>query len=214
MLADDRPDYPMIFTLRLRFDGRLDPDKFRAAARSATDHHPLLRARPASGGRPAGGRRGQPGRTRTRGAADRLDLRRRPRLGRIERPDRPRRGTPITHPGSARAPVELDGGPVPSLLLRRPRSVQFLEAVLRHYDGAVPPPPTYPGCPDAVAWEPLGRSTCCVHRATSAASSPSSGTPLNRCGRVGLPRNGTSRTGILIRWERTNGQAPCRVAAE
>ena len=44
MLADHRPEYPMIFYVRLRFAGRLDRAKFTAAANATLHRHPLLRA--------------------------------------------------------------------------------------------------------------------------------------------------------------------------
>lgn len=45
MLADDRPDYPMHFGLRLRFVGRLDRAAVETALRRAAERHPLLTAR-------------------------------------------------------------------------------------------------------------------------------------------------------------------------
>lgn len=44
MLADDRPDYPMTFFLRLHFQGTLDREHFEAAAADAIARHPLFRA--------------------------------------------------------------------------------------------------------------------------------------------------------------------------
>ncbi len=44
MLADHRPEYPMVFYVRLRFAGRLDRVKFTAAAIATLVRHPLLRA--------------------------------------------------------------------------------------------------------------------------------------------------------------------------
>lgn len=44
MLADHRPEYPMIFFVRLRFAGRLDQAKFTLAVNAMLVRHPLLRA--------------------------------------------------------------------------------------------------------------------------------------------------------------------------
>lgn len=44
MLADDRPDYPMTFLLRLAFTGCIDRQRFAAALNEALTLHPLLRA--------------------------------------------------------------------------------------------------------------------------------------------------------------------------
>lgn len=44
MLADDRPDYPMTFVVRLRFSGRLDRERSTTALDRALAYHPLLRA--------------------------------------------------------------------------------------------------------------------------------------------------------------------------
>jgi hypothetical protein len=42
MLADDRPEYPMTFTLTLRLAGTVDREAFEAAADEALARHPLL----------------------------------------------------------------------------------------------------------------------------------------------------------------------------
>src|SRR5690606_9385219 len=44
MWADDRPDTPMTFYLRLRFEGSLEQDAFRGAVKKALVDHPLLRS--------------------------------------------------------------------------------------------------------------------------------------------------------------------------
>ena len=45
MLEDDRPDYPMTFSLRLRLSGQIRRDAFEAAVEDARRRHPLLDAR-------------------------------------------------------------------------------------------------------------------------------------------------------------------------
>lgn len=45
MLEDDRPDYPMTFSLRLRLSGRIRREVFEAALDEARGRHPLLCAR-------------------------------------------------------------------------------------------------------------------------------------------------------------------------
>jgi hypothetical protein len=45
MLADDRPEYPMTFFLRLRFRGRFDRARFHGALAETLQGHPLLTAR-------------------------------------------------------------------------------------------------------------------------------------------------------------------------
>lgn len=45
MLADDRPDYPMAFQIRLVFSGALSLSAFQDALHAATNRHALLRAR-------------------------------------------------------------------------------------------------------------------------------------------------------------------------
>ena len=42
MLADDRPEYPMTFTLTLRLAGTVDREAFEAAVDEALARHPLL----------------------------------------------------------------------------------------------------------------------------------------------------------------------------
>lgn len=42
MLADDRPNHPMSFTIRLKFSGEFDESCFRQAAVNAARRHPLL----------------------------------------------------------------------------------------------------------------------------------------------------------------------------
>lgn len=44
MLLDDRPDHPMSFVLRFRFQGVFDRDVFRSATRTVLQRHPLLRS--------------------------------------------------------------------------------------------------------------------------------------------------------------------------
>jgi hypothetical protein len=44
LLADDHPEYPMTFALRLRFLGTIDRQAFEAAVEEAVARHPLLRA--------------------------------------------------------------------------------------------------------------------------------------------------------------------------
>jgi NRPS condensation-like uncharacterized protein len=45
MVKDDRPAYPMLFFVRLRFQGRIEREVFEQALRTAIDRHPLLSAR-------------------------------------------------------------------------------------------------------------------------------------------------------------------------
>ncbi|MCG8584942.1 MAG: hypothetical protein MI757_09550 [Pirellulales bacterium] len=45
MVADDRPEYPMTFAVRLHFAGRVDRDAFDAAIRVVLERNPLLTAR-------------------------------------------------------------------------------------------------------------------------------------------------------------------------
>lgn len=45
MWLDDRPDYPLVFEVVLRFAGQIDPDAMAGAWRFALARHPLLRAR-------------------------------------------------------------------------------------------------------------------------------------------------------------------------
>lgn len=49
MLADDQPDYPMTFVIRLQLFGRIDRGAFEASMDVALQRHPLLRARIESG---------------------------------------------------------------------------------------------------------------------------------------------------------------------
>jgi hypothetical protein len=44
LLADDRPEYPMTFALRLRFLGTIDRQSFEEAVEETVARHPLLRA--------------------------------------------------------------------------------------------------------------------------------------------------------------------------
>jgi len=41
---DDRPRFPLLFRVDLRFDGRIDAESMRGAFRFATGRHPLLRS--------------------------------------------------------------------------------------------------------------------------------------------------------------------------
>lgn len=51
MLADDRPDYPMVFTTIVSLAGELQREPFAAALAETLERHPLLRSTLVSGGR-------------------------------------------------------------------------------------------------------------------------------------------------------------------